>query len=97
MKGMSRNSGRRLALFALALFAVVVLGIDFFHTEGHHGQQSPSDCPACHFHNSSVSVSPVACFALPALTCRRLPVTQEPCRLAEVPVLALSSRAPPQA
>jgi hypothetical protein len=94
---MSFQRGRRLGVIVLVFFALVTLSIDFFHTEAGHPEHEPGNCPACHFHSTSVSISPVACFDLPALIWSRLPVTHEAYRLADGPVLTLSSRSPPQA
>jgi hypothetical protein len=94
---MSKTLGRRLVIVFLVAFASVTLSIDFFHTEGRNPGPGRNECPACHFHSSSLSVSPAAGIVLPALVCRIRPATVEADRRIEVPVLSLSSRAPPQA
>jgi hypothetical protein len=93
---MTNRLGRWLIVAVLVAFAGVTLSIDFFHTEGRSAGPGRHECPACHFLNSSLSVSPVVAPVLPALICRRLPVTVAPSRVVEVPVLFLSSRSPPQ-
>jgi len=94
---MSEKLRRSLVILFLVAFAALTLGIDFFHTEGRNAGFGRNECPACHFLSSSLSVSPVAAFILPALLCRTRPPTVEADRLVEVPVLSLSSRSPPAA
>jgi hypothetical protein len=61
----SLHSRRYLQLGCLVLFAVLSVGINFFHTENTPADQA--NCPACHFLAFSQSVGPVLSFVLPLL------------------------------
>lgn len=84
---------RRLPILVALVFVAVTLGIEFFHTEDSVAGQR--DCPACQFHHSSLSVSPVALISLPPLVCRGVVPPAEPLQAGEAFVLSKPSRAPP--
>lgn len=84
-----------LQIVALLAFAGVTLGINFFHTET--GIFGRTECPACHFVTSSLSISPGVVFVVPSLLCRGVLTPVELLRLNEFIVLSLCSRSPPQA
>lgn len=84
---------RRLPVLVALVFLAVTLGIEFFHTE--HSVAGQRDCPACQFHNSSLSVSPAALISLPPLVCRGVVTPAEPLLAGEAFVLSKPSRAPP--
>lgn len=56
---------RFLQIGFLAVFAVLSVGIGFFHTENNEAGQAT--CPACHFLAFSQAVGPVLSFVLPLL------------------------------
>jgi hypothetical protein len=84
-----------LRMLLLMAFAAITLSINFLHTET--GPRSSSDCPACHFLNSSLSTSPGVVIALPALLYQGTLTAVEPVLSPEVVVLSRCSRSPPSA
>jgi hypothetical protein len=92
---MSDPLRRGLPVVVALVFALVTLGIGFFHTEDSVSGQR--DCPACQFQSSSLSTSPTALVSLPPLVCRGLIVPVEPLQAGETLTLSRSCRAPPQA
>ena len=84
---------RCLPVLAALVFVAVTLGIEFFHTEDSVAGQR--ECPACQFHHSSLSVSPVTLISLPPLVCHGVVPPAEPLEAGEAFVLSRPSRAPP--
>jgi hypothetical protein len=61
---MAGRSSKALTVVLLIAFFLVVVGIDFFHTEPLAGKDPR--CPACHFQNSAHATVPADAFDLPA-------------------------------
>jgi hypothetical protein len=94
---MSKERSRSLLVAFLLLFVAVTLNIDFFHTEAKNRGANRDNCPACHFLNSALSISPDISFTLIVLVCQGMLAPADHRRLAEVSVLSVPSRSPPQA
>jgi hypothetical protein len=83
--------GFRIAV--VLVFAVITLGINFFHNEC--GPRGRSDCPACHFLTSSLSTSPGVVIVLPVLLFQGTLASVEVPITPDVFVLSRCSRSPP--
>jgi len=84
---------RFLLIGFILTFAFLSLCISFFHTEDSITERS--NCPACHFLASSLSVSAAILFILPPLICFGDRIIVDPLRLSENEFSYFSSRSPP--
>jgi len=79
----------------LLVFAVLLLGINFFHTE--KSAAGEAKCPACHFLLFSLSVGPALFFVLPLLVFLGAVFVEAKVRFHETDVRLFFSRSPPVA
>jgi hypothetical protein len=62
---MQRRGQKLLAFNFLWIFLLILLTVNFFHTE--KNLDHSGSCPACHFQISSLSLTPILPVQLPAL------------------------------
>jgi hypothetical protein len=91
---MSKRNKKLFNLAFLLFYLVIVLTINFFHTEKTLGRDD--DCPACHFLNSSFTTSQINFFHLPLLSIIGILKTFESFNYLYLFIIEPSSRSPPQ-
>lgn len=77
----------------LALFFIITLSINFFHTED--SLQSNHNCPACQFQNSTFATSQINFFHLPQLVLLEALKTLENFHYSHLFFINPTSRSPP--
>ncbi len=88
-----KKAQRPLRLGCLLLFAVLLLSINFLHSETSAASQA--NCPACHFLASNVSAGPALFFVLPLLIVLGAVCADPLCRFYEIGICLFLSRSPP--
>lgn len=94
---MKEQSRGRFSVGLAVLFVVlaVTLLINFAHTE--RTLHSSSDCPACHFQNSSLATQVTPCLFLPRIAFIEVVEAAVSSEYRYLAAIDLSSRGPPQA
>ncbi|MFQ6083610.1 MAG: hypothetical protein ACE5WD_09635 [Candidatus Aminicenantia bacterium] len=90
---MKRKDKLFIHLFTLGLFLVLALFIDFFHTET--SLLSKDFCPACNFHNSSITNDQINFFSLPQLFLLEILLIFYSFNYQNIDIICPSSRSPP--
>ena len=80
-------------MFFLGVFLTLTLFINFFHTE--HSRGGTDTCPACQFHNSTLTTNQIDFFQIPQLFVLDMLRISEFFTGDQARLLTPSSRSPP--